>query len=75
MMISHAKCGAGGSQTRSDRCRRPRRRVILRPVSLGVHPSMIVTAIAGTKRTINSLSFPIANMTVLKREGYCKVTD
>jgi hypothetical protein len=58
MMISHAKCGAGGSQTRSDRCRRPRRLVILRPVSLGAHPSMFITTITGTEQTKNSLYFP-----------------
>lgn len=52
MIMSHAKCGAGGSDTRSERCRRPRLRVIARPVSLGVHPSMVITTITEIKLTI-----------------------
>jgi hypothetical protein len=51
MIISHAKCGAGGSDTRSERWRRPRLRVIARPVSLGVHPSMVITAVTEIKLT------------------------
>jgi len=51
MMISHAKCGAGGSDTRSERCSRPRLRAMLRPLSLGAHPSMITTTFTETKIT------------------------
>jgi hypothetical protein len=51
MIMSHAKWGTGGSDTRSERCRRPRLRAIVRPVNLGVHPSMTVTTITKIKLT------------------------
>ena len=51
MMMSHAKCGAGGSDTLSERCSRPRLRAMVRPLSLGAHPSMITTTFNETKLT------------------------
>jgi hypothetical protein len=50
-MMSHAKCGAGGSDTLSERCSRPRLREMVRPLSLGAHPSMITTTFTKTKLT------------------------
>jgi hypothetical protein len=49
MMTSHAKCGTGGSDTRSERCSLPRLRAMVRPLSLGAHPSMIRTAFTETQ--------------------------
>jgi hypothetical protein len=51
MMMSHAKCGAGGSDTLSERCSLPRLRAMLRPLSLGAHPSMITTTFNETNLT------------------------
>ena len=51
MMMSHAKCGTGGSDTLSERCSRPRLRAMVRPLSLGAHPSMIMTTFTETKLT------------------------
>jgi hypothetical protein len=51
MMMSHAKCGTGGSDTLSERCRRPRLRAMVRPLSLGAHPSMITTTFTVTNLT------------------------
>jgi hypothetical protein len=49
MMMSHAKCGTGGSDTRSERCSRPRLRAMVRPLSLGAHPSMITITFTETQ--------------------------
>jgi hypothetical protein len=58
MMMSHAKCGPGGSDTRSERCSRPRLRAIVRPLSLGAHPSMITTTF--TEKKITTTHDPLA---------------
>ena len=51
MIMSHAKCGTGGSDTLSERCSRPRLRAMVRPLSLGAHPSMIMTTFTETQLT------------------------